>query len=148
MFLWLDHTGRGRSGLQRKVWDAVLEDAEDELSQAKSNENCPAYVFVSFQMAFPQAVFLINDWRGKSSATLGRWSWVAWEIGLSKPEWGRDQASKKLSSSVVTASIPALGSCPDFLSDGLWCGSIKQINPFVPKLLWVLVFLSPQKKAH
>lgn len=44
--------------------------------------------------------------------------------------------------------LSRLSSCPDFFADELWCRSIREINPFLPKLLMVMMLYHSNRNPN
>lgn len=78
--------------------------------------------------------------------SLSKWSWVAKELTLNRLP--RRIHSSMVSSSVSDSSVlpwaPALAS----FDDGLWSGGVGQRNPFLIKLLLIMVHHSNRKASY
>lgn len=61
-------------------------------------------------------------------------------LGCTKPELASWSKAVTMLSSMVSASVPAPCSSPDFLHDELWHGNINQMNPFLLKLFLRIAF--------
>lgn len=56
-----------------------------------------------------------------------------------------EQVNRQLSS-IVPASVPAAVPTLTCLHDGLWSGYVRQISPFLPKVLLVMMFITIKSK--
>jgi hypothetical protein len=114
-----------------------------ELSEKRNRENAP------IRLACWQvygAFFLIDDWCRRPippwvAPSLGRWSWEVRESKLSERgegAWGGSVISLLLLLQFLTPSSKFLPLVPSMMERQL----SDEINPFLPKLLLVMVFIS------